>query len=111
MDQILVLRDGLGAGAMPKMASQRGGATLEITTEQHVALPERKNAMKSGFFVDWNGAVRRTEAPGADMTCHVEGTKVAVLDNDQTVTFEATYYTNIDAIMAIAPMADLSLVR
>jgi hypothetical protein len=68
-----------------------------------------------GFFVDWDGNIRRVEAPGAGMTCQVvertlEGQPylgVDVLDREGFVTHEATYFESLDALRAVGVTVNL----
>lgn len=40
-------------------------------TEPTVAPAAENTACRAGFFVDWDGNTRRTEAPGVGMSCTV----------------------------------------
>jgi hypothetical protein len=59
-----------------------------------------------GFFVDWNGDTRRTEAPGAGMSCIVRECAlngepylgVDVVDHEGFVTYEATYFPDLETL-------------
>lgn len=58
----------------------------------------------TGYFVDWNGEARRVEAPGRGYTCVVikkDGyLGVDVIDGEDFVTHEATYFESLEAIAA-----------
>lgn len=63
-----------------------------------------------GFFVDWDGNTRRTEAPGPGMSCRVYDAtgcddepyqRVDVIDREGFVTHEAVYYPSIEALQAV----------
>lgn len=57
----------------------------------------------AGFFVDWDGKIRRTDAPGAGMTCRVVErghTGVDVIDADGFVIHEATCFPTLEAVAA-----------
>lgn len=55
-----------------------------------------------GFFVDWNGATRRTENPGPGYTCQVdlERNHVDVVDGGDFVTFECSYFPTLESVEA-----------
>ena len=57
--------------------------------------------VETGFFVDWDGNTRRTEAPGAGYTCTVDGPNCDVLDEEGCVIHEATYYATLAEIEAL----------
>lgn len=57
-----------------------------------------------GYFVDWNGNIRRVEAPGEGYRCQVVLKTgclgVAVIDSEGAVCYEAAYYPTLDALQA-----------
>lgn len=55
-----------------------------------------------GFFVDWNGATRRTENPGPGYTCEVDLARshVDVVDGGGFVTFECSYFPTLESVEA-----------
>ena len=63
-------------------------------------------ACQAGFFVDWDGNTRRTEAPGLGMSCVVMRRElngepylgVDVLDHEHFVIHEATFFPNIQSL-------------
>lgn len=60
----------------------------------------------AGYFVDWDGNTRRTEAPGDGMHCRVEECElkgepylgVDVLDDGDFVIHEATFFPSLEAL-------------
>ncbi len=76
---------------------------------------QKTTAPKTGFFVDWNGATRRIESPGAGMRCEVVPEtlygvpyfSVNVIDQDDFVTYEATYFETLEAVQAAGGTIDL----
>jgi len=64
----------------------------------------------AGFFVDWDGKTRRTDAPGAGATCRVVErghTGVDVIDADGFVIHEATYFPTLEAVAAAGVVIEL----
>lgn len=55
-----------------------------------------------GFFIDWDGKTRRTEAPGKGLRCEVDTAAryVGVFGKYGTLDHEATYYKTLSAIEA-----------
>ncbi len=55
-----------------------------------------------GFFIDWDGNTRRTEAPGPHFTCQVDlATKhVVVVDSHGFAVHECVYFSTFDEIRA-----------
>lgn len=55
-----------------------------------------------GFFIDWDGNTRRTEAPGAPFTCQVDvATKhVVVIDSQGFSVHECIYFQTLDEVRA-----------
>lgn len=74
--------------------------------ESTVAPAAENTACRAGFFVDWDGNTRRTEAPGLGMSCTVmqrelEGEPylgVDVLDHEDFVIHEATFFPSIESL-------------
>lgn len=64
-----------------------------------------------GFFVDWDGNTRRTEAPGSGYTCqlveHANYLGVDVIDHEGFVCHEAVYYPTQDALRAVGVTVNL----
>ena len=62
-----------------------------------------------GFFVDWNGKVRRTTDPGGGYTCDVDTVAkyVAVLGKGGVLAHEATFYKDMAAIERAGIKAEL----
>jgi hypothetical protein len=54
-----------------------------------------------GFFIDWDGNVRRFENPGDGYRCEIEDDTVIVLESDGGVAYTATFYPTIYAIEAL----------
>lgn len=56
----------------------------------------------TGFFVDWNGMVRRTEAPGDHYKCTVDlpSGNVNVMQSDGCTVYDASYWPSLEAIEA-----------
>jgi len=66
--------------------------------------------MATGFFVDWDGNTRRVEAPGEGMKCVVvdRGHKgVDVLDSQDFVIHEATFFPTLEAVAAAGVIVNL----
>lgn len=55
-----------------------------------------------GFFIDWDGNTRRTEAPGPPYTCQVDvATKhVVVVDSHGFSVHECVYFSTLDEVRA-----------
>lgn len=55
-----------------------------------------------GFFVDWNGTTRLTQAPGEGLTCDVDVAKahVDVVDANGFLIHECTLFKSIEAMVA-----------
>lgn len=64
-----------------------------------------------GYFVDWDGFIRKSDSPGAGMRCLVEGRNLSVLDRENCHIFEATHYMSVDEILAVAPTAKLTRIQ
>jgi hypothetical protein len=72
----------------------------------------------SGFFVDWDGNVRRVDKPGSGYTCSVRDfggsesyKRVDVVATDLGhVVFQATHYDTLAAIEALVPGLEVLLV-
>lgn len=58
------------------------------------------DAKAVGFFVDWDGNTRRTEAPGDGYECNVDLAKqhVDVVDSAGFVVHECTYFPTIESL-------------
>lgn len=54
--------------------------------------------MTKGWFVDWDGLVRRTESPMDGYRCIVEGTTCEVIKQDGEVVFTATYWDDFEKL-------------
>ncbi|MGF6281946.1 hypothetical protein ABH908_000021 [Pseudomonas frederiksbergensis] len=55
-----------------------------------------------GFFIDWDGNTRRTEAPGPPFTCQVDVAKkhVVVVDSHGFSVHECVYFSTLDEVRA-----------
>lgn len=51
---------------------------------------------KFGWFVDWDGFVRKTEAPCDGYRCDVQGNGVEVIKKDGEVIFASDYWENFE---------------
>jgi len=62
-----------------------------------------------GFFVDWDGKTRRTEAPGQGYRCLVDEdlSRVDIMQSDGGVVHECTYYKTLDDVKAAGAIVDL----
>lgn len=56
--------------------------------------------MSQGYFVDWDGNIRSTDAPGRDYRCEVDPVAryVAVLGKYGTVTHESSFYRTLEEV-------------
>lgn len=72
---------------------------------RHLVREGKAVLVPEGFFVDWDGNTRRTEAPGPGMSCRVydadDYRRVDVIDREGFVTYEAVYYPTVEAIQAV----------
>lgn len=95
-------------------ASERPSPSIEQATRENTGVIERgavsldRNAVY-GFFVDWNGKTRRTEAPGQGYRCLVDEdlTRVDIMESDGGVVHECTYYRTLDDVKAAGVIVDL----
>jgi len=53
-----------------------------------------------GYFIDWDGNLRRTEDPGGGYVCEVDTVAryVAIMGKGGALVHEATYYKKIDDV-------------
>lgn len=54
----------------------------------------------TGYFIDWDGNVRRTDDPGGDYRCEIDRAAryVGVTTKSVTLVHEATFYRDLDAL-------------
>jgi hypothetical protein len=62
-----------------------------------------------GFFVDWNGKLRRTDDPGADYICEIDrpARYVAVNSPKGALVHEATFYKTVEDVAKAGIKAEL----
>lgn len=69
------------------------------------------NMSAVGFFVDWDGNIRRVEATGDGYTCNVvdRGTYIGVdvIDHEGFVCHQTTYFDSLDAVKAVVVTVNL----
>jgi len=97
----------------PEDETAKVTAMMAATNEALTAF--KQSMAPSGFFVDWDGNTRRTEAPGDSMTCTVMERQlngqpylgVDVLDYNGFVIHEATFFPTREAIEAAGVTVNL----
>jgi hypothetical protein len=54
----------------------------------------------AGFFVDWDGNLRHTDAPGGGYLCDVDlaARYVGIVTKSGTLVHEATFFRDLDAV-------------
>jgi len=54
----------------------------------------------TGYFIDWDGNIRRTQDPGGGYLCDVDvaARYVGVVAKTGTLVHEATFYHDLDAV-------------
>lgn len=60
-----------------------------------------------GFFVDWNGDTRRTEATGEFYSCKVIGEHVDVIDSEGFVIHECQFFPTLKSVEAAGVIVNL----
>ncbi len=63
-----------------------------------------------GFFVDWDGKTRRTDAPGSGLSCRIVErghAGVDVIDADGFVIHEASFFPTLEAVTAAGVVVEL----